>query len=439
MTLYRAQVIDTPDDPFTGGALRCDADAGLLVTDGVIADRGAFADLRRRHPDADVVALPDGILLPGLVDTHVHFPQIRVIGALGMPLLEWLERCALPEEARLAEAAYAREVAAEFVAALHDAGTTTALVFGSHFAPAVDTLFEAAAAAGLRITSGLVVGDRMLRPDLHTSAQRAYDEGRALAARWHGVGRSRYAVIPRFALSCSDDLLAACGQLHRDVAGSWVTSHLNENLDEVATVRRLFGGGSYLDCYDRHGLVGPRSVLAHDVHPTDEELKRMAEVRASVAHCPTSNAALGSGLFPLNRHLAYGVPVALGCDVGAGTGFCLFKEGLQAYLLQRLRGPDGIALGAAHLLHLVTAAGAQALGLRDQVGDLSAGRRFDAIWVRPRPGTPLHIAMRHANGPDEALARVFALATPHDVVQVWADGVPVRDGRLAGAAGGQLP
>ncbi|MEV4641316.1 guanine deaminase [Actinoplanes sp. NPDC049548] len=425
MTLYRAQVLDTPDDPFSGGVLRCEADAGLLVEDGLIVERGSFAEVRRRHPAAEVVQLPDGVLLPGLIDTHVHFPQVRVIGALGMPLLEWLERCALPEESRLADVGYARAVAAEFVGALLGAGTTTALVFGSHFAPAVDVLFEAAAASGLRITSGLVVGDRMLRPDLHTTAQRGYDEGRLLAERWHGAGHSRYAVIPRFALSCSDDLLASCGHLHRDVPDSWFTSHLNENLDEVATVRRLFGGGTYLDCYDRHGLLGPRSVLAHDVHPTDEELKRMAEAGVSVAHCPTSNAALGSGLFPLNRHLAYGVRVALGCDVGAGTGFSLFKEGLQAYLLQRLRGPDGAVLTAAHLLHLATAAGAQALGLRDQVGDLGAGMRFDAIWVRPHHGTPLHIGMRHSSGPDEALARVFALATSHDVVQVWTGGEAV--------------
>jgi guanine deaminase len=424
MTLYRAQAIDTPDDPFTGGAMRADADAGLLVEDGVIVERGAFADLRSRHPGADLVELPDGVLLPGLVDAHVHFPQVRVIGALGMPLLEWLERCALPEEARLAEATYARAVADEFVAGLLGAGTTTALVFGAHFAPAVDALFTAAAAQGLRITSGLVVSDRMLRTDLHTSAQRGYDEGRALAERWHGVARSRYAVIPRFALSCSDDLLASCGQLHRELTDGWFTSHINENLDEIATVGRLFGSGSYLDSYDRHALVGPRTVLAHDVHPTDAELKRMAEAQTSVAHCPTSNAALGSGLFPLDRHLSYGVHVALGTDVGAGTGFSLFKEGLQAYFLQRLRGPDGVALTAAHLLHLATAAGAQALGLRDQVGDLGVGRRFDAIWVRPRPGTPLDIGIRHSNGPEEALARVFALATSHDVAQVWIDGEP---------------
>ncbi|WBC16775.1 guanine deaminase [Micromonospora sp. WMMA1998] len=426
MTLYRAQVVDTPDDPFRGGALRCDGDAGLLVEDGRIVERDAFATLRSRHPEAQLVELSDGVLLPGLVDAHVHFPQVRVIGALGMPLLEWLERCALPEEARIAEIDYARVVAGEFVSALTSAGTTTALVFGSHFAPAVDALFQAAAGHGLRITSGLVVGDRMLRPELHTSAERSYDEGRELARRWHGVGRSRYAVTPRFALSCSDELLASCGELHRDVVGSWFTSHLNENLDEVATVRRLSGTTNYLDCYDRHGLVGRQSVFAHNVHSTDTELTRLAEAQASVAHCPTSNAALGSGMFPLNRHLAHGVLVALGCDVGAGTGFSLLKEGLQTYLLQRLRGADGVPLTAAHLLHMATAAGAQALGLRDQIGDLSAGRRFDAIWIRPRPGTVLEIGIRHSNGPEDALAKVFALATADDLGQVWIDGAPVR-------------
>ncbi len=151
-----------------------------------------------------VCDLRAGLLLPGLVDTHVHFPQLRAIGALGMPLLEWLERCALPEEARLADVGYARAVAAEFVTALVDAGTTTALVYGAHFAPAVDAMFAAASARGLRVTGGLVVGDRHLRPELHTTPERAYDEGRALASRWHGVGHNRYAVTPRFSLSCTE-------------------------------------------------------------------------------------------------------------------------------------------------------------------------------------------------------------------------------------------
>jgi guanine deaminase len=425
MTLFRAQVLDTPDDPFRGGALRADADAGLLVVDGMIVERGPYADVRREHRDETVVDLGAGLLLPGLVDTHVHYPQMRAIGALGMPLLEWLDRCALPEEAKLADVGYAREVAGEFVASLVDSGTTTALVFGSHFAPAVDVLFEKATERGLRVTCGLVVGDRLLRPELHTTAQRAYDEGRELARRWHRHGRNRYAVTPRFSLSCTDELLAACAALGNDTAGSWFTTHINENRAEIAKVQELFGCG-YLDSYDRHGLVGPRSVFAHNVHPSDAELKLLAARGATVAHCPTSNAALGSGLFPLDRHLAFGVPVALGCDVGAGTGFCLFKEGLQAYFLQQLRGPEGVPLTSAHLLHLATSAGAAGLGLRDQIGDLDVGKRFDAVWLAPRPGSPLDIGLRHADGPDHALAKAFALATVDDVRGVWVDGQRVK-------------
>jgi guanine deaminase len=426
VTLYRASVLDTPDNPFEGGRLRADADAGLFVTDGVIVERDSFAVLRSRCPDEPVVELRDGLLLPGLVDTHVHYPQARCIGALGMPLLDWLEQCALPEEARLADVAYAREVAGEFVAALADAGTTTALVFGSHFAPAVDELFTAAATAGLRVTSGLVVGDRMLRDDLHTTPERAYDEGRALASRWHGTGRLRYAVIPRFALSCTDDLLASSGALLADVPGAWFTSHLNENLVEIATVQQLCASTTYLEAYERHGLVGASSVFAHNVHATDLELKTLATAGASVAHCPTSNASLGSGLFALDRHVTFGVGVALGSDVGAGTGFSLFKEGLQAYFLQRLRGADGHALTGAHLLYLATAAGAAALGLRDDVGDLSPGKRFDAVLVRPPDGAPLGRMLAAAGDADDALAKVFALATSHDIATVWVDGQVVK-------------
>ncbi|MEP6856702.1 MAG: amidohydrolase family protein, partial [Pedococcus sp.] len=199
MTLYRARLVDTPVDPFAGGALRAEADGGIVVDDtGVIVARGAFADVRADHPDEVVIELPGGMLLPGLIDTHAHFPQVRVIGGLGMPLLDWLDQCALPEEARLADVAYAKGVARDFVTGLVDAGTTTALVFGSHFATAVDSMFAAADVAGLRVTTGLVVSDRNLRPELLSTPDRAYDEARGLAERWHGHGRLRYAVTPRF-------------------------------------------------------------------------------------------------------------------------------------------------------------------------------------------------------------------------------------------------
>ena len=421
MTLVRARVMDTPDDPFAGGVLRHDEDAGLLVADGTITARGPYAVLRAAHPDEEVVDLREGVLLPGFVDTHVHFPQVRVIGSLGLPLLEWLDRCALPEECRLADASYAEVIAHEFVAGLAGAGTTSALVFGSHFAPAVDVLLEEVSRVGLRVTAGLVVSDRGLPDPLLTTPERAYEESRALAQRWHGTGRVRYAVTPRFSYSTTEATLDACAAVLKDEPGTWFTSHVNENPDEVTAVGELFADAlHYVGTYDAHGLVGERSVLAHNVHPTDDELRLLAGQGAAVAHCPTSNSALGSGLFPLRRHVEHGVRVALGSDVGAGTGFSLLKEGLQASFMQALLGAEGVTLTPAHLLFLATRAGALALGL--DVGDLSEGRPFDAVWICPEAGDPLDVGLRHAASAEAALAKVFALGTPADVAGVWVAG-----------------
>ena len=427
MTVYRGTVFDTPDSPFLGGALRAEDDAGIAVEHGVVVDRGPFAQVLARRPDDETIDVRGGVLLPGLVDTHVHFPQVRVIGGLGKPLLEWLDRCALPEEARMADVGYAAGVADEFVDGLAGAGTTTALVFGAHFAAAVDVLFERAAARGLRITAGLVVSDRVLRADLATTPEQAHADGLARARRWHGKERLRYAVTPRFSLSCTPALLESCAALLGDVDGALFTSHINENRAEIDAVADLFPDHDhYLDTYHRFGLVGRHSVLAHNVHPCDAELEVFAAADAGVAHCPSSNSALGSGLFPLRRHVHSGVRVALGTDVGAGTSFSLLREGLQAYFMQALLGADGLPLTPAHMLYLATRAGAEALGMPDEVGDLSVGRQFDAVWVAPEPDTTLAKVLVHAADADDALAKVFALAGSGDVRRVWVGGDQVR-------------
>lgn len=427
MVIYRARVFDTPDSPFTGGTLRSASDISLVVDDGLITARTDFASAQADHPDAEVVDLRDGVLVPGLIDTHVHFPQVRAIGYLGRPLLEWLDHCALPEEAKLADEAYAAAVADEFLTGLTSAGTTSAMVFGSHFASAVDTLFARAAEVGLRITSGLVTSDMNLPEALLTSVERSVAESQDLIDRWHGVGRLRYAVTPRFSFSAGQELLASGGQLVAENPGIWVTSHLNENRDEIAGVAELFPEAlDYLDTYDRAGLLGRRTVLAHNVHPNDRELARMAEVGAVSAHCPTSNSSLASGFFPLRRHIEAGVRVALGTDVGAGNGFSLLKDGVQAYFMQQLDPSGGLPLSSAHLLHLATSAGAEALELGDQVGDLSVGKRFDAALIRPVQGQPLDVGIAHADSDSDALAKIFALGTPADVAQVWVDGSLVK-------------
>lgn len=416
-TIVRAQVLHTPRDPFDGHPLEAFSDGGLAFAEGRILAVGDFAEVRRDHPDAGVLDARDALLLPGLVDLHVHYPQIGVIGAMGLSLLEWLQARALPEEARLADPAVARETARTFVRALAANGTTTAMVFGAHFPEAQDALFAEAERIGLRVTSGLVVSDRDLLPALHRSPEAAFDASRALIERWHGRGRLRYAITPRFSLSCSDAMLEACSALRGSAAGLFFTTHVNESVGEIEAVDERFPWSrDYLHTYERFGLVGPAAVLAHNVHPRGDELARLAAARASVAHCPASNAFLGSGLFPLRRHLEHGVRVALGTDVGAGTGLSLLKEALMAYQVQMVH-PEGQPLSPAHLLHLATAAGARALGL-EEIGDLTPGKSADYVLIRPPAGSTLAAALRHSPGAEASLGAVFALAREESVAEV---------------------
>jgi len=417
-TIVRAQVAHTPRNPFVdAGALQAFPNGALAFDVGRVVACGSWAEVRATFAEAEVVDARDAVLLPGFVDCHVHFPQLGVIGALGLELMEWLESVTLPEEARLADLDYAGPVAEEFVRGLARNGTTTALVFGSHFAQAQEALFSAAEAAGLRVASGLVVSDRNLTPDLQVSPDVAVASSLDLAKRWHGRGFVRYAVTPRFSVSCSDELLSACGELARSGPGLLVTSHLNETLGEISLVKDLFPWASdYLETYERYGLVGDGSVFAHDVHVSDSELLRLAGAGAAVAHCPSSNAFLGSGLFPLRRHLDAGVRVALGSDVGAGTGLGMLKEGLAAYQLQMLLGSEGVRLGPAHLLWLATAAGASALGLADEVGDFSVGKSADFVLLRPPEGSSLAAVLARSESFEDALGALFTLAGEESVV-----------------------
>ena len=440
-TIIRARIAHTPRDPFRdgsdpGAALETYDDGALAFAgDGRIGTLGDWTEVRRAHPRAAVQDRRDCVLLPGLVDLHVHYPQIAVIGTMGLQLLDWLQRRTLPEEARMADPGHAAVTARRFVGALAANGTTTALVFGSHFPGAQEELFRVAAARGLRIASGLVVSDRNLRPDLEVSPEEAHRESRALIERWHGRGRLRYAVTPRFSVSCTEAMLEACRALLDETPGLLLTSHVNEHPREIALVAELFPGArDYVDTYEAAGLLRAGSVLAHDVHVSDDELRRLAAARTSVAHCPSSNAFIGSGIFAMARHVRHGVRFGLGTDVGAGAGLSLFNEGLTAYQLQMVHS-DRHPLTPAHLLHLATASGARALGLQDEVGDLTSGKAADFVLVRPPAGSTLETVLGAAPDWPAALGALFTLAREESVAEVRVAGEIVfpREGDRANA------
>ena len=424
--LLRATVFQTPRNPFLEErALECHWDGALLIRGGRVEACGEYSAIQAKHPGAVARDLRGGFLLPGLVDTHIHYPQLRVIGSLGRSLLDWLAHCALPEEARMADQAYARDTARQFVHALASHGTTTALVFGAHFASATAELFETAKASGLRVVSGLVLSDRRLRDDLHQTPEAAYRDSLSLIRRFHAHGRLLYAVTPRFALSSSEAMLEVCQTLMREHPGVRFQTHLNENPAEIAEVKTMFPWApDYLAVYERFDLSSPSAVMAHNVHPTESEIERLASAGTTISHCPSSNAALGSGLFPLRRHIAAGVRCALGTDVGGGTGFGLLKEALQAYLMQRI-APNGVALDPAKLLYLATRAGAEALGLADEIGDFTPGKAADFVYLRPVPQSPLASIVDQATNPERVLSALFTLAGSESVREVRVEGAVV--------------
>jgi guanine deaminase len=424
--ILRATILHTPRNPFVEErALEAYADGALVIAGGLIRAIGEYGTLKGSAPDAVVRDWRGSVILPGFIDTHVHFPQTRILGGLGRPLLDWLRLHALPEEVRMGDPAYAGAVATEFIRALARHGTTTALVFGAHFGEATECLFQAACAGGIRIASGLVLSDRFLPAELCQTPEQAYRISRDLIARYHGRNGQRYAVTPRFALSVSEGMLEVCAALLREQPDLLFQTHLNENPEEIAEVHTAYPWAeNYLAVYDRYLLAGPGSVFAHDVHVKDAELARLAGSGASVAHCPSSNAVLGSGIFPMNRHLAAGVPFALGTDVGAGIGFGILKESLQCYMMQRVL-PDGMLLSPAHLLYLATRAGAEALGLAAETGDFTPGKSADLVRLCPQEGTPLAAAVERAESLQGILAALIAQAGAESVREVRVRGEAV--------------
>jgi len=388
-TLHRGSLLHFLDDPNAGGEDACAyfEDGALVVEEGrIVAAGDARPLLAKESPGTPILHHRDALLIPGMIDTHVHYPQLDVIGAHGEQLLEWLERYVFPAEARFADYDHALETARRFLAELLRNGTTTALVFGTVHPESVDAFFTAAEALDLRMVAGKVLMDRNAPPDLQDTADSGYRDSKALIERWHGRGRARYAVTPRFAPTSTPRQLALAGQLLREHPGVYLHTHMSENKDEIAWVRELFPDlEHYLHSYDEAGLLGRRSVFAHCVHLSEPEWERMGETGCGAAFCPTSNLFLGSGLFSLSTAERYGVRVGLGTDIGAGTSFSLLETIDEAYKIQQLQGES---LSPLRSFYLATLGGARLLDLEDCIGNFLPGKEADFL-VLDLAATPL--------------------------------------------------
>ena len=387
--LHRGSVLHFIDDPNICGEESCEyfEDGVLAVEEGrVLAVGRAQELLPRLGAEAELIEHPRALIMPGFIDTHVHYPQMDIIGAYGEQLLEWLERYVFPAEARFSDIVYARAVAERFLRELLRSGTTTALVFGTVHPESVEAFFQAAEERNLRMIAGKVMMDRNAPDYLCDTAESGYRESRELIEHWHGRGRARYAVTPRFAPTSTPEQLAAAGRLLKEYPGVYLHTHMSENMHETAWVKELFPHvDNYLQSYDEAELLGRRSVFAHCVHLSDREWRRLAQTRSSAAFCPTSNLFLGSGLFPLHKAERFGVGVGLGTDIGAGTSFSLLQTIDEAYKVQQLQGRR---LSPLKSFYLATLGAARALDLEPQLGNFLPGREADFV-VLDLAATPL--------------------------------------------------
>lgn len=385
---YRGSLLHFLADPaFSDQSHDWHEDGLLIVAGGKVQAAGDYVKLHATLPPGTPLHDYSGkLLMPGFIDTHVHYPQTDMIASGGTDLLDWLTHYTFPEERRFADAVAAREVAEFFLDELMRNGTTTAQVLGSVHRASAEAIFAAAEARGLRLIAGKCLMDRNCPDDLRDTAIDGERDTRALIEHWHGRERLHYAITVRFAPTSTDAQLQSAGRMARDYPDSFIHSHLAENLGEVAWVRELFPKSrSYLDVYEHYGLLRERAIYAHCIHLDTTDRERMAATGASCAFSPTSNLYLGSGLFDLAACDAAGMGYALATDVGGGSSFSMLKTMSEAYKVAQLQGQRLTPLRA---FYLATLAGARILGLADRIGTLAVGSEADFI-VLDLKATPL--------------------------------------------------
>ena len=424
-TLLTGRVLQYRADPFlTPAPEAAVVDEAILLEGGRIGDVGAAAALAAAHPDATRIDYGDRIISAGFVDCHNHYPQTGIIASWGKRLIDWLNTYTFPEEMRFGDADYAAEVAERYLDLLIANGVTSAAAFCTIHPESVDALFRAGQARGMRLTAGKVMMDRNAPDGLRDTAQSGYDQSKALIERWAGQGRLSYAITPRFAPTSTPEQLEAAGALWAEQPDCAMQTHLSEQHEEIAWMKDLFPDDpDYLAVYQRFGLSGPGAIMGHAIHLTDREIAALRDTGAAVAHCPTSNAFIGSGLCDVTGLRAAGVPVGLATDVGGGSSFSMLATMRSAYEIGQLRGD---ALHPAQLWWLATAGSAAAMRVGDRIGGLAEGMEADLVILDP-DATPV-LAQRTQRAEDiwDVLFALIILGDDRAIHQTWVNGREVK-------------
>ncbi len=425
----RGKFLDITEDseatPEVDFRLRYIDDGLMLVQNGLITWFGKWAEREQRIPDNyPVHDHRSRLIVPGFIDTHIHFPQTEIIASHGEQLLQWLENYAFPAEMRYGDEKYAETMADFFISELLRNGTTTAMVFCTIHPQSVHALFAAAQNKNMRLIAGKVLMDRNAPPELLDTPESGYKESKDLIEQWHKRDRLLYAVTPRFAPTSTTAQLALAGKLKREYPDIYVQTHLAENKEEIKWVRQLFPEQkNYLDVYHHHGLTGEKSVFAHGIHLEDDEWNCLHATDSAIAFCPTSNLFLGSGLFNLQRARKKGVKVGLATDVGGGTSFSMLQTANEAYKVLQLQQQN---LSATEALYLATLGGAKALCLDHLLGNFTPGKEADFIVLDPNATTLLAMRNQKTTTIEELLFALMILGDDRVVAATYVAGHPVH-------------
>ncbi len=401
-------------------------DGIILVKDGRIEAVGPADELTARLPAGTPVEDHAGaLILPGFIDPHIHYPQTQVIASYGAQLLEWLEKYTFVEEQKFADPMHAARNAEFFLDELARNGTTTAVAYCTAHPASAEALFAAAHIRNAGMIAGNSVMNRNAPPGLLAPAATAMADSRDLIRRWHGTGRQRYAVTPRFAITSTDEQLAELGALLQEFPTVLMQTHLDENLNEIATIKRLFPNDpSYTAVYARFGLLSPRSLMGHCIHLEDGEVALLRDTQSVAVFCPTSNLFIGSGLFDYERLNAAGVRIALATDVGGGTSYSMLRTAAEAYKVMQLQGQNLPALAA---FDLMTRRNAAALGLDNEIGAIVPGAFADLVVLDAGATPAMAHRMEVARNLEEELFVLMTLGDDRAVRQTYIAGEPALE------------
>ncbi len=401
--------------------LRYIKDGLLIIDQGKVAFSGEWKDGNGLLPDGLRICDYRGkLIVPGFVDTHIHYPQMEIIGAYGEQLLEWLNQYTFPTEMKYGDKRYASEMAGLFIKALLQNGTTTAMVFCSVHPESVDALFEECDRRNMRMIAGKVMMDRNAPEALLDTPESSYKDSRRLLQKWHKRNRLLYAITPRFAPTSSPEQLEKAMHLREEFPDAYVQTHLSENLDEIEWVKSLYPERKgYLDVYNHYRLTGERSVYAHCIHLTDEEWQVMSDTGSSAAFCPTSNMYLGSGLFKYRHAVENNIRVGMATDVGAGTSFNMLQTLNEAYKVVQLQRQK---LPSAEGFYRATLGGAHALYLDDKIGNFDIGKEADFVVLDPVSTQVQQLRWDNSRSLDEKLFVLMTLGDDRNIYRTYVDG-----------------